>query len=226
MRVENLEKIVDKVVSSIDSFDKFENLVSFCGKGTIFKMSANNIALVYDQKPDATFVTTFDYWKKIGRYPKQKTGIMVYPDSQTGIFARFSDVYFDISDTDGKEIKPWSMTSELMDKYVQNMRSGLDYNIGGTTEEFCQSYFYLISDAAFDAYDTLLPYAEKDNYEARVELQKLIARQKELDYQLMEKPDNEEAEEQSSDINMAQSDAVGSVVSTEEAVGIKKRIAI
>lgn len=132
MRIENLEKCVEETIQSLHTNEALADFISFCGRGNIYQMSAENIFATYYQKPDATFITGFDGWKKMGRFPLQKTGIAVYPFDTSNFFANYSDFVFDISDTKGREIKPWSMTLEIMDSLMEMYRAakpGDDDNI-------------------------------------------------------------------------------------------------
>lgn len=122
MRVEKLEKCVCESVIQMKDPEALQTLLSYCGNGNIYQMSIENIFAVYYQRPDATLVTGFDCWKKTGRYPLQHTGIAVFPFENTGVFAKYSEFVFDISDTKGREIKLWSITDEIMEKLMQSYK--------------------------------------------------------------------------------------------------------
>lgn len=119
MRIENLEKCVSDTLDSMNTIEALERFLSFCGKGNMYLMSAENLFAIYAQEPDATVVTTFDGWKAHGRYPLQNKGIAVYPFNTTGVFGRFTDYLFDVTGTKGKEIKVWSITDEIREKYFE-----------------------------------------------------------------------------------------------------------
>ncbi|MDD3414206.1 MAG: DEAD/DEAH box helicase family protein [Lachnospiraceae bacterium] len=118
MRIENLEKSVSETIQSLNTNEAFYDFVKFCGMGNIYQMTIENIFAVYNQKPDATFISGFDGWKKMGRFPMQNTGIAVYPFDMSTPYANYSDFIFDISDTKGREIKTWTMTPEIMDNLM------------------------------------------------------------------------------------------------------------
>lgn len=179
MRVENLEATVNKVFSSLTSAQEFEKLVDFCGKGTISYLSPNNIALVYDQKPDASFVIGFDTWKKHGRYPVPQSGIHLYPEGRSGVLAKFSDVFYDISDTKGRDIHFWSMTPEIFDKYIPYMKEAVGKEDDNrSAAEFLYSYFYNRSTDMVLFYEPFVSTFEgnsAENIEKRYHMQSLIA---------------------------------------------------
>ena len=144
MKVENLENLVNLTLGEINSKEKLSDFLAFLGRGNIYELSLNNALLAYGQKPEATFVTTFTGWKKSNRYPKRNTGIAIYPDNNTGIVSRFSDFIFDVTDTEGREIHPWSMTEEILEKlYFEYATNDAEYIIPEdvTNEEIIQ-YFY------------------------------------------------------------------------------------
>ena len=101
MNIRNLEECVKNSVESINSIDSLESFLSFCGKGNMYMLSSENLFAVYSQKPDATFVSSFDGWKKYTRYPKKHTGIAIYPFNTSGVYGSFTDYVFDFSDTLG-----------------------------------------------------------------------------------------------------------------------------
>ena len=150
MRVEQLENSVKRVFSSINTADALNEFISFVGRGNIYKFSPENIALLYAQKPDAEFVQSFDMWKKQGRYPaKQQVGLMIYPVSENrDIFTHFSDVVYDMTDTKGNAIKPWSMTDEIMDKWMGIMKNNLMFNEEDKDHiTFLRAHFYMSADS-------------------------------------------------------------------------------
>ena len=145
MKVENLENLVNLTLGEINSKEKLSDFLAFLGRGNIYELSLNNALLAYSQKPEATFVTTFTGWKKSNRYPKRNTGIAIYPDNNTGIVSRFSDFVFDITDTEGREIHPWSMTEEILEKlYFEYATNDAEYIIPEdvTNEELIQYFYY------------------------------------------------------------------------------------
>lgn len=130
MRVENLEVIIDEQVNKIQSIQDIDGFLTFSGRGNIYCYSFENQMAIYHQKPDATLVTTFDNWKQKGRYPaRQNVGIPVYPFNNGGIANRYTDHLFDYEDTAGRNIKPWTMTSEIMDSYFELCTEGLTTNL-------------------------------------------------------------------------------------------------
>ena len=122
MRVEQLEKCVYDSVMQMKDYHELQKFLYYFGKGNIYQMSIENIFAVYNQKPEATLITGFDSWKKIGRYPLPKTGIAVFPYDNSGIFSKFSEFVFDVKDTKGREIHLWSMTDDIMVKLLQRYR--------------------------------------------------------------------------------------------------------
>ena len=122
MRVEQLEKCVYDSVMQMKDYHELQKFLYYFGKGNIYQMSIENIFAVYNQKPEATLITGFDSWKKIGRYPLPKTGISVFPYDNSGIFSKFSEFVFDVKDTKGREIHLWSMTDDIMVKLLQRYR--------------------------------------------------------------------------------------------------------
>lgn len=124
MKVENLEKCVSEQIDAINSIDKLEHFLSFCGQGNMYLSSAENLFAIYAQKPDATIVATFDGWRERDRFPiSSNVGIAVYPFNTTGVFSKFTDYVFDISETKPRaaerNIKLWSFTEELRESYLQ-----------------------------------------------------------------------------------------------------------
>ena len=121
MRIENLETSINSTLEKLNSIEEVEKFLDFCSNGNIYIVSAENLIAVYSQKPDATLISSFDGWKAHGRYPKQNSGIAVYPYNTSGVIGKFTDYLFDVADTEGRNVKPWSMTEEQRQAY-------LDYN--------------------------------------------------------------------------------------------------
>lgn len=140
MRIENLEKCVAETINGINSAGKLEAFLEFCSKGNLYAMAAENLIAIYGQKPSATVITNFDGWKKKGRYPLQNTGIAIYPYNTSGVFGKFTDYVFDISDTKGRDIHPWTASRELFEKYCEVRNNGKA--IEGTYTEFFNREFY------------------------------------------------------------------------------------
>ena len=120
MNIRNLEECVKNSVESINSIDSLESFLSFCGKGNMYMLSSENLFAVYSQKPDATFVSSFDGWKKYTRYPKKHTGIAIYPFNTSGVYGSFTDYVFDFSDTLGdRNVRPWTPVDEIIESYFE-----------------------------------------------------------------------------------------------------------
>lgn len=144
MKVENLEILVNESIEKFNSVDSLSEFLIFMGKGNIYELSLNNALLTYAQKPDATFVTSFSGWKKSERYPLRNTGIAVFPENTSGITSRFSDFVFDISDTQGRNIKPWSMTDDILKKLYGDYKlnsEGVTVSLEDVSTEDIVSFF-------------------------------------------------------------------------------------
>ena len=120
MNINNLEQCISDSVKSMNTLDRFYSFLSFCSKGNMYIMTAENLFAVYAQKPEATFVTNFVGWKEVKRYPKKNTGIAVYPVNIDGIYGNFSDYVFDYEDTTGAKYgRPWTSTADVLERYFE-----------------------------------------------------------------------------------------------------------
>jgi len=178
MKVENLEKSVQNVLSSINSAERLEKFLEFSGRGNIYMTTVSNMALVYEQKPDATFVTNFSGWKKVGRFPvSSHSGIAVYPNVSDGILAKFSDCVYDISDTksnSGAELKTWSITPEIFSDYVDLMKIGTNSTDSSfSVDDFLYLYFFNRT-VPFVSDEGELSFFTKNDSTVSFELQRLI----------------------------------------------------
>lgn len=123
MNIKNLEICVNDSVNRLSSIESLEAFLSFCGKGNMYAISPENLFAIYSQKPDATFVGSFNAWKEYKRYPKKHTGIAVYPFNTSGVYGNFTDYVFDFSDTIGeRNVHPWSATNEILQMYFETRK--------------------------------------------------------------------------------------------------------
>ena len=140
MRVENLEKCVADTITSINTLEKLEEFLSFCGRGNLYVASAENLLAIYAQDPEASIVTGYDGWKSHGRYPLQNSGIAVYPFNTSGVMGHFTEYLFDIKGTKGRDIKLWTMTDEIMHTYF--LQRSEEKPVEGNMTDFFKNLFY------------------------------------------------------------------------------------
>lgn len=125
MRIEELDKCVKNSIESISSRDTLDNFISFIAGGNIYKYPIKDIFAIYAQNPKASLIGVFDVWKNLNRFPKQNSGIAVYPHMSSffGYSEVYSDYVFDVADTHGKDFKLWNMTEEVWTKLLDRYRS-------------------------------------------------------------------------------------------------------
>ncbi len=119
MHIDNLEVLVQDTASKMDS-RTFEKFISFCGRGNIHNFSSTNQLAVFNQKPDAETLVSFNQWKKVGRYPKKGSGISVFPFNTSGMTGKISDYVFDISDTIGAEFEVKKPVHGIFAAYISD----------------------------------------------------------------------------------------------------------
>ncbi|MBE6035570.1 MAG: hypothetical protein E7222_12870 [Clostridiales bacterium] len=129
MRIENLEEKIAATIASMRDFNIVTDFLRFAGSGNIHNLSVENQISIFLQNPDASVVASFDQWKKIGRYPKQGTGISVYPRQNNTIFSKFSDIVFDFTGTYGADFKSLAINAAHRTEYYNRKN-----NIPGSSE--------------------------------------------------------------------------------------------
>lgn len=104
---ERTTRILHDLISGDQSGRKWKAFLELAGR--CYRYSADNIVLIYDQKPDATLLADFTTWKKVNRYVKR---------GQHGIYIGVSDLtrdkyVFDISDTEGADVElTWNLAEK------------------------------------------------------------------------------------------------------------------
>lgn len=74
------QKLVDAVQQSFES-NRFKQYLK--AMSVFHRYSSRNIALIFLQNPNATYVAGFDAWKKLGRYVRRgETGISIFAPSK------------------------------------------------------------------------------------------------------------------------------------------------
>ncbi|MEG0257818.1 MAG: ArdC-like ssDNA-binding domain-containing protein [Christensenella sp.] len=122
-----IDDMTEKVFSNPAVFNQYLNMQANMGK-----MRAANTLLVMEQKPNATYVKTFDEWKERGRsVKKNQTGIRVLEANgeymrDDGSVAMGYDVarVFDISQTHGKVIPQRATNSMPLKSKLKALMTG------------------------------------------------------------------------------------------------------
>lgn len=83
-----LKKLKDGGTAAMQEF------FDLCARGNLFALPYENQVLVYQQKPDATWLHSFDSWEKHNRVPKRNTAIYLLKNEQTPV-----NWCFDFKDT-------------------------------------------------------------------------------------------------------------------------------
>lgn len=166
MKIENLEKTINAAAKDIDSVEKLVSFLTFAGHGNLHNLSVDNLLAVFCQNPNAVLVGSYDQWKKRGRYPRQGTGIAVYPGNTSGTLGKYCDYLFDCADTSGNADLPeiWMASEEIKQVYLEVQNSQLDFG------SFAKNNVYNIMKSRFFDQDSDLNYDEIEKTEAVLEL--------------------------------------------------------
>lgn len=128
MKVDNLENLIVNQLENINSIDKLNDFLKFCGEGNLHNLSISNLLAVYAQNPEAKLLGSFEQWKKRGRYPLQGTGIAIYPGNTAHTMGKYCDYLFDFSDTKGRDISEvWRASESDLDSFI-SAGDGLSFN--------------------------------------------------------------------------------------------------
>ncbi|MGL4980764.1 MAG: ArdC family protein [Fusobacteriaceae bacterium] len=118
--------IEDKIMNLLQNSEELMNFISFRNK-YFYQYSINNTLLIYDQKPNATFVAGFHKWQELGyRIKKGEKGIFILvplirkskEDQEKSLIYGFKKVtVFDISQTEATEnvVEPPEINVSLKD---------------------------------------------------------------------------------------------------------------
>ena len=165
MKIDNLEKLVIKTIESIKTETNINAFLTFAGHGNLHNLSIENLLAVYGQNPEAVLVGSFNQWKKRGRYPKQGSGIAVYPGNTTGMFGKYCEYLFDYGDTNGREeITVWRATEEQRQGFLDMHQANMDY------AAFAKVTLYSLIQNEFYEKESDLYFDDEDKTEAILEL--------------------------------------------------------
>lgn len=165
MKIDNLEKLVIKTIESIKTETDINAFLTFAGHGNLHNLSIENLLAVYGQNPEAVLVGSFNQWKKRGRYPKQGSGIAVYPGNTTGMFGKYCEYLFDYGDTNGREeITVWRATEEQRQGFLDMHQANMDY------AAFAKVTLYSLIQNEFYEKESDLYFDDEDKTEAILEL--------------------------------------------------------
>lgn len=165
MKIDNLEKLVIKTIESIKTETDINAFLTFAGHGNLHNLSIENLLAVYGQNPEAVLVGSFNQWKKRGRYPKQGSGIAVYPGNTTGMFGKYCEYLFDYGDTNGREeIAVWRATEEQRQGFLDMHQANMDY------AAFAKVTLYSLIQNEFYEKESDLYFDDEDKTEAILEL--------------------------------------------------------
>ncbi|MGL6099311.1 MAG: ArdC family protein [Fusobacteriaceae bacterium] len=106
------ENMEDKIINLLKNSEELMNFINF-RKKYFYQYSINNTLLIYDQKPNATFVAGFHKWKELGyRIKKGEKGIFILVplikkstemENKSLIYGFKKVTVFDISQTEATE---------------------------------------------------------------------------------------------------------------------------
>lgn len=89
--------------------------------GHFYRYEFENILMIYVQRPDASIVTDYDTWKKIGRFVRQGSkGIAVFPSKVLKGDLRY---VFDLRDTGGRNQRlAWELNPAVAEAYTVSLK--------------------------------------------------------------------------------------------------------
>jgi hypothetical protein len=144
VKLYNLKQIYDEVITRItDSECEWKKFLNFHSR--LYKYSFESTALIFAQRPGATFVADMETWnKKVGRWVNTGAkSIRVFDADENANGNRFypkTKYLFDISDTNGNEDsipKVWKLNKTMaqqvadkLDSYYLGENVSLDIVIG------------------------------------------------------------------------------------------------
>ena len=104
-------EIIEALYKNKEEYAKFLRFAA-----NIYKLSTSSAMQLYLANPDAKLFATYDGWINNGRYVLrgEKGSAIVTPDQQL-------QTYFADTQTDGKEIKLWSITKENKEELVKQL---------------------------------------------------------------------------------------------------------
>lgn len=123
-----------------------------------FKHPFDNILLVYAQNPNVTMLATTKQWNQYGRYVnKDAKGLAVCEYVNSKLTLKH---FFDISQTNGREIKPTDW--QLADSIKAEMVNRLSFSHGFEANSFNELLYKLAAEAVGDHYEIYLQELSTD----------------------------------------------------------------
>ena len=127
-------EIIEALYKNKEEYAKFLRFAA-----NIYKLSTSSAMQLYLANPDAKLFATYDGWINNGRYVLrgEKGSAIVTPDQQL-------QTYFADTQTDGKEIKLWSITKENKEELVKQ----LDRDMGTEAKTVSQCLDMIVENSA------------------------------------------------------------------------------
>lgn len=152
----DLKQIYKNAIDGIQDAASYENFLAFCSKGNIYRFSCCNQLLIYAQKPSTELAVSYNYWRKVGRYPLRQTGIHIF---LTEKFMDKAPCVFDFKDTKGAQFKnDWKLNQE--DKFLLNSLPNYKNDVNKVIEHLTGTY---VRDIIKESFKDLLSKNEYTN---------------------------------------------------------------
>ena len=133
----DLKKITNGVKLKFVDTNEYLKFLEFCARGNINRFSPENQVLIYGQNKDAELLVPFDDWRKVGRYPKAKTGVHIF---KTELLKVNAGCVFDIKDTIGKEFRGYIKPTKEDLPFLAQLFGCEVENFDETVEKLTRTY--------------------------------------------------------------------------------------
>lgn len=152
-----LSQRADTIIKKIagEDFDAYMQFIKFSARGNVYRYSPGSQFLIYDRKPDAVALGSYDTWVSFNRKPLAHKSIPIFKvDNLDKRFQNFNGLIWDVSDTYSKSDFNvlWDF-DDISRKYVTSLWGGEDFfdTIKNLTRTYVRDIFETEENKSFIA---------------------------------------------------------------------------
>lgn len=137
------EKLLALETQLINEFEQrgfsfYTEFLAFTGQGNLHRFSVKNQMIIFAQNPKASIVVPYKTWENVGRHPKRRSGIKVFPSDW---WVNKENYVFDIKDTYGQTFSgAWSFEDADLKDYVLQKIAPYGNSLDTAIENLTRTY--------------------------------------------------------------------------------------